>query len=466
MRLWPVSRKDYPKQFFKLLDEDRSLFQNTVLRAMSISGAHPSDVLTVTLGRFKGEVRRQLFELNPDLTRHVLGEPEPRDTAAAFLFSAYYVVRHWGRDSLMLMLPSDHHIQNPDALERALKKGVQAAGNGFLVTFGITPNRAQTGYGYIQKSKKSCGKGVWEVDNFVEKPSLETAQKLYESGSYLWSSGVHLFKAGAVLDAFQDHAEKTVCLMKRALAHSPDGTMPSLDIYNTIMRRPYEKAVLEKAGNVAVVPCDIGWSDVGSWESLWEVSPKDQRGNVVEGRVLHTEMDNSIVHAAGDRLVKCVGVKNLVVVDTPDVVMIADKTQMHLMKTAIGVLHDSSGPEVNRSVIQTRPWGTIRILSETKGFRVRELVIHPGGRRSFQRHHYRDEQWFIASGSATISVGGETQVYKERDSITIPARTVHGVLNTTKADVRIFEIHYGDRLGEEDIIRFDDPYGQKQAVVA
>ena len=344
-RLWPLSRHDSPKQFLNLLG-DFTLLQDTILRALKISGTTPEQLVTVTLRDLVPETRSQLSALDAALTTHILEEPESRNTAAAFAFAAHYVRKYFGADALMWVLPSDHHIENTQALAEAVEKGRTEAYQGRLVTFGITPTRPETGFGYMRKGKCLNGSGVFTVQSFTEKPDRKTAEAYYRSENYLWNSGMHLFQTRTLLQQFERHAPETAATIKRTLALNGKGC----ELYRTIREEPFEKAVLEKSGDVAVVPCDPGWFDIGSWEGLWDLRAKDKNGNAVKGRVVCHGTEDSILHAESDRLVVCLGMRNAVVVDTGDVVMVANKGDSESIRKIAAALHKAGCKEALRAL--------------------------------------------------------------------------------------------------------------------
>ncbi|MCF8495058.1 MAG: mannose-1-phosphate guanylyltransferase/mannose-6-phosphate isomerase [Alphaproteobacteria bacterium] len=465
-RLWPLSRRNQPKQFLKLLG-GRTLFQATILRALETSGVSASQIVTVTLGRLKKKTIEELSALDQSLAMHVLGEPEARNTAGAFLFAAHYVRRHWGKDALMWVLPSDHNVGDIQALKEALRIALPLAAKGFLVTFGINPTRPETGYGYIHAGESLPEEQTRRVKSFFEKPPKKLAEELYESGEYLWSSGVHLFNAGSLIDNFIAYAPETAALMTQALSSSADGKMPSMELYATLKKEPYEKAVLEKAAeqgeNVAVVPCDPRWSDIGSWQSLWEIREKDPEGNAVEGRVLCKNTQNCFIHSSTDRLIACIGLRDLVIADMGDVVMIADKNDNEGIRTVAETLEQARMKEGIALSDEEFQWGGVKTISEARGFKLREVLIKPGQRRNFRMHRHRTEFWVIASGEALVALNGQTQTLVAQDSVSVPPGMVHEIQNPGVLDLRIFEFQYGDHLDENDTLQFEDPYGQELA---
>jgi len=391
-----------PKQFLKLLN-DRSLLQNTAVRAMDLSHASSGEVVTVTLGTLKKEVIGQLNEVDPDLTQHVLGEPVAKNTAAAVAYAAQYIWNTFGSDTMMWILPADHHIADEATLKAALQSAVVAAKEDYLVTFGINPNRAETGYGYI-KLAAPLNENVRGVEQFVEKPDMPTAQAYLESGDYLWNSGMFLFKTESVLENFRWHSSEILEGVQAALKGNPAASRNiSFEHYSKLPSAPFDKAIMEKSTRIAVVPCDPQWSDIGSWVSLWELKDKDAGGNSVSGRVRLHETKNCLIEAQ-DRLVACAGLEDIVVVETADSVLISSKAQTDNIKVLLSDLRKVNAPEVTESTTETRPWGSFKIVSRSKNYKIKETVILAGQMQSLQLHNHRAEFWTVIDGEATITV--------------------------------------------------------------
>ena len=346
-RLWPESREDNPKQFLKLLGE-RSLLQDTIQRALSVSGSSIEKLVTVTLGDLKDRVCEQISELYPDYdVAHVLSEPSARDTAAAVALASEYVKNQFGDDAVMWILPADHYVGNTDAMKAALTHAVDAAKEDYLVTFGIEPTRPETGYGYIQKGGSLKDDTTYKAQAFVEKPDRKTAQTYLDSGEYSWNSGMFIFKAGTVLKEFENNSVEVLKAVRDAV-NSGDPETPAANVYNAIEKQPFDKAIMEKSRKVALVPCDPEWSDIGSWESLWEIQEKDESGNYTNGRVVYNGTKNSFIHSK-KQLIACVGLENIVVVETDDSILIADKSDSDGMKTLVNFLKGENYPEVKSS---------------------------------------------------------------------------------------------------------------------
>lgn len=351
-RLWPASREKYPKQFLSLINEE-SLLQNTLRRALAVSGADASSVLVVTLEAMADQVAAQLFELYPGTTFHLLQEPCARNTAAAIAYAAEYARGVYGDDAVLWILPSDHHIGNQNALSEAFRHGLKAAMENNLVTFGIKPTRPETGYGYILTGNITKSYHVYHVEKFVEKPDFETAQSYLDSGDYLWNSGMFLFSVKTVLGEYDSFAPAILNDVRSAMTSSP--LNPSPTIYAQIPSKPFDKVIMEKSSGVCVVPCDPQWSDVGSWESLWTIGNKDINRNVVTGNVINHKTSGCLVRGQKKPIVLC-GIKDTIVLETDDMIFVADKNDSESLKELIKTLkelgHDdmidgsfSSGPQ-------------------------------------------------------------------------------------------------------------------------
>lgn len=342
-RLWPMSRESFPKQFLNLVG-DYSLLQNTVRRALAITKAPSSNLVIVTLDTFKQDVKAQLQSiLPPDF--HMLGEPSARNTAAAVAYAAAYIEETFGSDAIMWVLPADHHIGDEAALGQSFEKAKAAAEQDYLVTFGIHPTRPDTGYGYIQLGKTELLPSVTAVEAFYEKPDLETAKQYLAAGDFLWNSGMFVFRAGAVLSEFDIHAPGIASAARTALS-SGDKTAPSQQTYDAIPKEPFDKAIMEKSSRVMVVPSDPKWSDIGSWESLWEIDEKDTHNNVIKGEVTAHELDGCYVQSYGNRMVACAGLKNLVIVDTGDAVLVADRSNAEAVKSLVIKLKEAGRTDI------------------------------------------------------------------------------------------------------------------------
>jgi mannose-1-phosphate guanylyltransferase len=343
-RLWPASRENRPKQFLNLID-DKSLLQNTVLRALKSCGAEAANVVTVTLGDLANDVAAQMSAISPDAAKHILCEPGARNTAAAVGYAAAYVEKTFGKDAVMWVLPADHHVGDENELADVFRLGLNAVREGNLVTFGIQPTRPETGYGYIRLGAALNDNPVRKVESFVEKPDLATAKGYLETGNYLWNSGMFLFSLASVMEEYATHAEPILSAVKAAMDKGAAPQKADAGVYMTVQETPFDKAIMEKSKRIAVVPCDLGWSDIGAWESLWEIRNKDESGNVIEGDALCEATSNCLIQANG-RLIACAGVENLVIIDAGDVLLVADRNNSDALRALVKTLKKTGRPEV------------------------------------------------------------------------------------------------------------------------
>jgi mannose-1-phosphate guanylyltransferase/mannose-6-phosphate isomerase len=347
-RLWPASREQHPKQFLQLVD-DYSLLQNTMLRALRISGGKAGNVVTVTLGTLADKVHQQLSVIDPAATNHILCEPSARNTAAAVAYAAVYIKQTFGDDTLMWILPADHYIGDEREMTSAFQHAVRASGEGFLVTFGINPTRPETGYGYIRLGKALPGDAIYRADSFVEKPDAATATAYLAAGNYLWNSGMFLFSTDTLLAEYDSHAADILEKVRQALERGSHLPGAANDHYGAIPEAPFDKAIMEKSSRVAIIPCNPDWSDIGSWESLWEIRKKDMDGNVIEGNAVCHGTRDCLIHAQ-KRLVACAGVENLVVIETGDALLVANRSDAESMRSLVKALKKGGYAEMARSL--------------------------------------------------------------------------------------------------------------------
>ena len=341
-RLWPASRESHPKQFLSLVGET-SLLQNTLTRATRIAGVDMSSVLIVTLSAMKDTIIKQVSELSPVLMPHILCEPCARNTAAAVAAASLFVTAQFGPNAIMWVLPSDHHIGDEAALANAFSFAKLAAQNEHLVTFGIQPTRADTGYGYIRAREEDAGKSVMQIEQFVEKPDLATARQYLQSGHYMWNSGMFMFRADTVLGEFEAHAPSL--LQNVRAAFSVDSKLLDGDTYTKVAAQPFDKAVMEKSKRGVVIPANPEWSDIGSWESLWDICKKDENNNVLDGNAVTLNAKNSLIHAK-EKLIAVAGLENIVVVETEDAILIMNKNDNDSMRELIQKLKSTGAREV------------------------------------------------------------------------------------------------------------------------
>jgi mannose-1-phosphate guanylyltransferase/mannose-6-phosphate isomerase len=450
-RLWPVSRAAFPKHLVDLAGSE-SLLQATARRLLRT--APPERLVTIAAAAQAVLVRRQLQELSPALLGHVLLEPVARNTAAAVGLAALHAREHWGPQALIFVCPSDHLILDVDRLLAAVAQGAVAACEGRLVTFGIEPSRPETGFGWIETGAPlDAAAGVHAVRRFVEKPPAPAAEAMLAAGGHLWNSGMFLMRADAVLGELARYEPELARGLVAAHAALPvaDGAVPE-PLYASLPSLPIDKAVMERSQLVAVVPCDPGWSDVGSWRALWELMDKDAEQNAVQGDALLEASSGNLVKAE-HRLVALAGVRDLAVIETADAVLVADKGNAEAVKAVVGMLSRAGRPEATTHSREVRPWGWFTVLHERPGYRVSEVVLDPGGQMTLQRHARRDEHWIVVAGTAVVTLGEARQEVVAGGSILVPRGSVHRVANPGAEPLRLIEVQYGQSAGEADVER-------------
>ena len=463
-RLWPVSRETHPKPFIRLAD-GQSLLQKAFLRGATLAGA--SEVITVTNRELYFKTTDEYREINRARipTSYIL-EPFGRNTAPAIAAAAVQVARTHGDDAILLVLPADHLIADTAAFAKAVATACELAQGGSLVTFGIQPERPETGYGYIQADGN-------RVVRFVEKPTLDVAKSYVESGDYLWNSGMFCFSAGSILRELERYSPEILAATQACIAHSQVAqgsasanlnTQLELDA-DTFAKVPdisIDYAVMEKSADVAVVPCQIGWSDIGSWNAIGDLSTADANGNRIEGEAeLHNTTD-CYVQSDG-RMVGRVGVNNLIVIDTPDALLVADRSRAQDVKHIYAGLK-AKGPETYK-LLRTvhRPWGSYTVLEEGVGFKMKRIEVKPGASLSLQMHHHRSEHWIVVHGMAKVVNGESDFLLNTNESTYIPAGHKHRLENPGVINLVMIEVQSGEYLGEDDIVRYQDVYGRVQA---
>jgi len=459
-RLWPVSRELHPKPFIRLAD-GQSLLQKAYLRGAVL--ADVAEVITVTnrdlFFKTEDEYREVATVANKNLTNSFILEPFGRNTAPAIAAAVLQVAAVHGENALLLVLAADHLIADQHAFAQAVGQAKQLAAQGKLVTFGIQPEAPETSYGYIEAEGNTALR-------FVEKPSLERAQEYLESGRYFWNSGMFCFSAGAMLREMEQHCPEILTAMRACMGQSRKAegkgfTQIELDprTFNQVPDDSIDYAVMETSGNVAVVPCSIGWSDIGSWNALGDLTAADEKGNRIEGEALLLDVNNCYIQS-NERIVGAVGISNLIIIDTPDAVLVADRNRAQDVKHLYASLK-ADGHEahkLHRTV--HRPWGTYTILEEGAHFKIKRIEVKPGGKLSLQMHHHRSEHWIVVSGMAKVTNGECELLVNTNESTYIPAGHKHRLENAGVVDLVMIEVQSGEYLGEDDIVRFDDKYGR------
>jgi mannose-1-phosphate guanylyltransferase/mannose-6-phosphate isomerase len=471
-RLWPLSREKYPKQLLSLVGDD-SLLQATVRRVQGVQGAELAQPMVVCNEEYRFVIAEQLRLLG--LSGTVVLEPFGRNTAPALTIAALEAIKN-GADPVLLVMPADHVITDVVAFQSVVSQGVALAAKGAVVTFGITPDAPETGYGYIQSGAAfvdAADTGARVIARFVEKPDLATAQTYLADGTYLWNSGLFMMRASSWLAAMAVCRADILAACESAWSQGKtDGEFVRVDkdAFAQCPSDSIDYAVMERiagasntsAGNLppgVVLPLSAGWSDVGAWDALWQVLPKDGRGNVSQGDVLLHDCGNTLALSEG-RLIACVGVNDLVVVETADAILVSHKDKTQDVKKIVDALKAKGRSEssVHRKVY--RPWGSYDGVDAGERFQVKRIVVKPGGTLSLQMHHHRAEHWIVVSGTARVTCGDRVFLLSENESTFIPLGTTHRLENPGRVPLEMIEVQSGSYLGEDDIVRFEDVYGR------
>lgn len=457
-RLWPLSREALPKQFLRLLS-DRSLLQDTLLRVQGLDYVRAPIVVANQEHRFM--VAEHLRSI--DVAPHTLFlEPVARNTAPALAAAAWRIVNE-SADGLMLVLPSDHFIPDPAAFRRGVAQAVSAAAKGYLVTFGVTPRWAETGYGYIEKGEAldECAP-CHAVSHFLEKPNEENAARFVATGQYYWNSGMFLFSARKYLDELQ----RLQPVMVKACCSAVDGAQRDMDFMRLSAEAfalspsiSVDYAVLEHTRDAAVLPVDYEWTDLGSWKALWDTGKKDAAGNVMRGDVQVDGVNNTYI-CAEHRLVTAIGVDDLVIVETPDAVLVAHRDEVQRVRQLVDEMkaRKRTEPLTHRRVY--RPWGSYESVDQGGRFQVKHITVNPGCKLSSQMHHHRAEHWVVVTGTAKVTRGDEELLLTENQSTYIPLGVNHRLENPGRIPLQLIEVQSGAYLGEDDIVRFEDLYNR------
>jgi len=458
-RLWPLSRAQFPKQFLPLVNET-SMLQDTMAR---LPENHQAPVFICNEDhRFLVAEQVKQVQCNQST---ILLEPQGRNTAPAVALAALNAQAE-DKEALLLVLAADHVIKDTEKFHQSVEVATIAAQQGKLVTFGIVPTHAETGYGYIKQGveqvTESKGSGTYEVAQFVEKPNAEVAQTYLDAGDYLWNSGMFLFKASRYLEELEKFRPDNLKACQQAMAKVEkdlDFTRPNSQAFLDCADESIDYAVMEKTADAVVVPLDAGWSDVGSYSALWEVCEQDAAKNVIKGDVIAHDTSNSYLHSQ-NKLVATLGVDNLVVIDTPDAVLIANKDKVQNVKEIVNELKVQQRPEAKLHREVYRPWGKYDSVDHGERFQVKRITVNPGAKLSVQMHHHRAEHWIIVSGTAKVTLDDETILLSENQSTYIPIGVVHALENPGKLPLEMIEVQSGSYLGEDDIVRFEDKYGR------
>jgi mannose-1-phosphate guanylyltransferase/mannose-6-phosphate isomerase len=447
-RLFPLSRTCFPKQFMKI-DSEKSLLSQTVTRFMKM--VNSSDIVIVTNQDYIHHVKAELAECGATSTR-ILLEPVARNTAPAIALAARYCLEELGAstDEVMFISTSDHIIRPDDVFIKSVQQALDLASQGKIVTFGIRPDKPETGYGYIQAGSP-CGCG-YVVESFREKPDRGTAEKYLAAGNYYWNSGMFAFTIGCFMEELNAHqtdiyslASSTVSEMKMQFEN-----MPNISI---------DYAVAEKSDRVVTIPLTAYWNDIGSWDAIYDVLDKDKNGNALKGDCLPIDCTNTLI-LGRSRLIAGIGLEDLLVVETDDVIVVAKKGESQKVKDLVGELKQLGRREADEHTTMYRPWGSYTVLGEGPGYKMKKIVVNQGAQLSLQMHYHRSEHWIVTGGTAQVTLGDEVKLVHENESIFIPLSTKHRLENPGRIPLEIIEVQNGKYLEEDDIVRFDDVYGR------
>ena len=459
-RLWPLSRASLPKQLLALHGE-RTMIQETVLRA-ALSGASAPLLLCSEAHRFLVAEQMQEIGVQP---RAIVLEPMGRNTAPAAAVAAL-IVADEDPEGIIVLLPSDHVVRDQESFAKAVALAADAAQEKHIVTFGMAPSGPETGYGYVHRGVQlEKLDGAFRVQSFVEKPDLETAQGYVADGGYFWNSGMFVFRADVLIEDLGKHAPNVLAAARDALAkgkRDDDFVRLDTDAFAAAPNISIDYALMEKTDRAAIVPCEIGWSDVGAWSALWDIRDQDDQKNVLLGDVVAHDSTGSYVHSH-KRLTALVGVKDLVVIDTDDALLIADKSRAQEVKAIVDHLKTANRTEHTEHKRVSRPWGTYETIDLGPRHQVKHIMVKPGGRLSLQMHHKRAEHWVVVEGVAQVTVGEKVSTLRENESVFIPLGEKHRLENLGTVPMRLVEVQCGGYLGEDDIVRFEDVYGRAPA---
>ncbi len=460
-RLWPLSRQKIPKQFLCLEGEDNMLAA-TVKRMNKFCA--PADVVVVSSSEHaKGEAYHTLEPYQ------LICEPIGRNTAPAIALAALYLQHQAGDDAIMVVLPADHVIQNVPAFHTVLQQAIAAAAEDHLVAFGIQPTHPETGFGYIQAASgvnNNVPENSFAVAGFTEKPDLATAETYLSAGNYYWNSGMFVWKAGVILAAIQKYLPAVASVLTQIQVATDAGQdfqaaveeyfaqMPSISIDYGVLEK-----ITAEANKLVVIPCDMAWNDVGSWDALHDISAKDAANNVISGNVLALDCKNSLFRSEG-RLVAAVGMEDICLIETPDAILLTKRGDTQRVKEIVEELQQRDAPERLLNLTVQRPWGSYTIIEQQAGFKIKRIEVFPGAALSLQSHQHRSEHWVVVSGTATVTCADKTILVTKNQSTYIPIGERHRLQNCGKIPVQLVEVQVGDYLEEDDIERFDDVYGR------
>ena len=455
-RLWPLSRERFPKQFANMFD-GLSLFQKTAERLSTPGFDQP---LILASDHFRFIVTEQLADIGI-APKGVLIEPVARNTAPAILAAALWLARETP-DAIMLVAPADHLIPDHQAFARTMKDATQAAQDGRIVTFGITPRHPDTGYGYLEIDRNACASTdpVCPLLRFVEKPSLEQARQMLESGNFLWNAGIFMMTARTAIEAFRTHAPDILDAVTQAVDRSRtdlDFHRLETDAFSAARNISIDFAIMEKADNLVAAPCDFEWNDLGSWDAVHDESVRDSEGNALSDTAMAIDCKDSLLRSEKLHLVG-IGLENMIVVAMDDAVLVAPRERAQSVKQAVDALKEAGASVATEFKRDQRPWGWFESLAKGERFQVKRIVVKPGASLSLQSHHHRAEHWVVVEGTARVTIGNEISLVSENQSVYVPLGATHRLENPGRVPVVLIEIQTGTYLGEDDIIRYEDKY--------
>lgn len=449
-RLWPLSRDAFPKQFLKI-DDEWSLLQKTILRFYQKEA--PQDILIVTNPECLHLVKSQAKAIHPSLENRVVVEPVRKNTGPAILYAVKYLtdVEGVGLDEPILFTPSDQIIEPQEKFAVLVKEAEALAKNDVIVTFGIVPDKPETGYGYLEVALDEKA-GIYTAVQFVEKPSFEVAEKYLEAGNYLWNSGMFAFNAKTLFREIANHTPE----LREAAEFSFEELQNQFGELTPIS---IDYAVMERSKNIVVVPLPLTWTDLGSWDSVFDALEKDSNHNVKVGNVHSIDTTNSLIYG-GKRLISTIGLDDVIIVETDDALFLGKKGESQKVKELVEELKKQKSIEIKEHSTMQRPWGQYSILETGPRFKVKSIVVHPGQKLSLQMHYHRSEHWIVVSGTAKVTIGTEEKLLHENESLYISKSTVHRLENPGKVMLEMIEVQVGEYTGEDDIVRFEDVYGR------
>jgi mannose-1-phosphate guanylyltransferase/mannose-6-phosphate isomerase len=449
-RLWPLSRGNFPKQFLKLKNMDKSIFQMSFERCLKLTGL--GDIYIVTNINYKfwvlGQIEELGYKFNED---HILVEPSGKNTLPAIYYGIVEIHKHG--DDIVAVFPSDHLIEDDDGLTRVIKQGEQLAGD-YIITFGIRPRTPHTGYGYIKPGEPlTVG---YSVEEFKEKPDLETARDYVEKG-YLWNSGMFMFKTGVFMEEVKQHCSGVYNAFQLGDINEVYNNTPSISI---------DYGIMEKSGRTAVIPVDIKWSDLGSFDAFYKEFPGDENGNIAFSDVTLINSGNNLLYTGKDKAVAVIGAEDLIVVDEKDALLICKKGYSEKVKDVVSKLKANNDPRADYHLTTYRPWGSYTILEEGLFYKIKRISVLPGKKLSLQLHHHRSEHWVVVKGTAKVTVNGSVNFVRSGESTFVKSGYKHRLENPGKVLLEVIEVQLGEYLEEDDIVRFDDDFGRASAVAA